>query len=445
MRVSAIGGNSETIVKVENELSVSPQVLPDRKSVLFTSAIQPYTIILHSFESGERKELFVGDTARYLPTGHIVYAVDNDIFAVPFDLDKLEVSGGPVSVVEGVYRGAAPQYAVSDSGTLVYIPGAASGESSYARTLVWVSRKGDEEPIAAEPDDYSYPQISPDGKRVALTTGAIASSDIWIWDLVRKNLTRLTFDASTDMAPLWTPDGERIAFISRREGRGKIYWKAADGTGKVESLGSDYRAAILPIPSSWSGDGRDLVLAGFNYSRGITYDIGALSMESEHEFRSLLKEEYIETEPKVSPNGRWMAYTSNESGKNEVYVRPFPDVDSGGRWQVSTSGGTSPLWAPDGLELFYRNGDAVMAVSVKTEPTFSLETPKTLFQKTYAFLSIENGPLYINSWDISPDGKQFLMLKPAASREEASVAEGPRKINIVLNWFEELKDRVPMD
>lgn len=449
MRISANGGNPEAIVKAENELIISPQILPDGKSVLYTSlslaSTNIYSICVQSLESGERRELFPGNTARYLPTGHIVYAVDNDLFAIRFDPDKLEVISGPVSVVEGIFSGAAPQYAVSNSGTLIYMPGTSADAGASARTLVWVDRNGKEEPIAVPPDLYSHPRISPDGRLVALTVGNITDSDIWIWDLVRKNLSPLTRDPSPDAVPLWTADGKRIAFMSWSGGSGKIYLKSADGTGKVEPLGSDYGGALLSLPSSWSGDGKELVFMGLNLMGAVTYDIGAVEMEGERKFRPLLKEKYLETEPKISPNGQWMAYTSDVSGKNEIYVRPFPDVDSGGKWTVSTGGGTSPLWAPDGRELFYRNGDAVMAVSVKTETTFSPETPKTLFRGTYVSLSSGIAPLSLNSWDISQDGKRFLMLKPGASTGEAPVAAGPRRINVVLNWFEELKGKVPVN
>jgi eukaryotic-like serine/threonine-protein kinase len=165
-----------------------------------------------------------------------------------------------------------------------------------------------------------------------------------------------------------------------------------------------------------------------------------MSMESDQKWRLLLQEKYGEIQPEISPDGQWMAYASDESGWNEIYVRPFPEVDRG-RWQVSTAGGDSPLWSPNGRELFYRNSDAVMAVAIETEPTFRAGKPETLFRGTYTSWSftVEDHP-----WDISPDGKRFLMMKEAASAGKPAAAEGPRKINIVLNWFEELKQRVPV-
>ncbi len=441
MGVSAGGGAPEAIVSVENEIFVSPQILPDGKSILFTRLdAAPYSIMVQSIQTGERKQLLEGDTARYLPTGHILYAFGNDLFAVPFDLNKLELKGGPVLVVEGVYRNfyTAPQYAVSDSGTLIYSPGTTSAAAPDQRILVWVDRNGKEEMIAAPPNGYAFLKISPDGRRVALAVNRTSiRSDIWIWDLTYKTLTRLTdtLDGWANV-PLWTPDGKRIAFMLSRQGSPSgIYIKAADGTGTSEPLSAS-RARLFPW--SWADKGKVLVLEE-NIAGSISNDIGMLLMEGEHKWKPLLREKYSERQPQVSPDGRWMAYTSNESGKNEVYIRPFPEVDRGGRWQVSASGGQSPLWSPDGRELFYRNEDAVMAVSVKTDPGFSLKTAKILFRRAY----FSPGPIEDvgSPWDISPDGKQFLMIKESESA--TLTGEQPRKINIVLNWFEELKQRVP--
>jgi serine/threonine-protein kinase len=254
------------------------------------------------------------------------------------------------------------------------------------------------------------------------------------------------------MVPLWTPDGKRIAFNAYRDESSRLYWKSADNTGKAELLGSDYGEVLVPLPSSWTPDGKILVSTDYAAAGTVSFDIGALSMDGERKSRALLKKKYAETEPKISPDGRWMAYASDRSGMNEIYVRPFPEVDSMGPWQVSTKGGNSPLWSPDGRELFYRNGDAVVAVSVMTDPTFSRETPKTLFRGTYDSFSDSistsstslgvNTIFYLNSWDIHPDGKRFLMLKPAATADNESTPEIPCKINIVVNWFEEWKGRV---
>jgi len=436
MRVSANTGTPEEMIKAEeSEYLIHPQILPDGESVLFTRVTPgQYKITVQSLKSGKRKELFSGDAAQYLPTGHLVYASGNDLFAIAFDLGALEVEGGPITMVQGVFRGGgAAQYAVSDSGTLAYIPTELGVAAGARRALVWVDRKGKEEPLSVPPDDYRYPRISPDGTRVVLAFQEAGNRNIWIWDLVRETLTRVTSDAASDSYPIWSLDGKRIAFFSTRNGKVGVYWKAADGTGEDESLGSVAGLAITPW--SWSADGKSLVL--MESTGGLNYDIGILSMEGDHKRKPLVREKHTDGQPQISRDGRWMAYMSTETGKPEVYVRPFPDVN-GGKWQVSTSGGDSPLWSPDGSELFYRSGDSVIAVPVQTEPVFKPGKPETLFKGAYVSASLQDA----HTWDISPDGRRFLMMK--ATEAVASADEGPRRINIVLNWTEELKRRVPV-
>jgi serine/threonine protein kinase len=460
MRISANGGTPESLVRMsvadagKSGTPVIPQILPDGKTLLFTNAfdlnLANMQIVIQSLKSGERKVLLrSGAGAMYLPTGHLVYGLLNNnilnLLAIPFNLDKLEVTGGSVPVLEGI--GA---FAISDSGTLVYVsPPRIAAESkseagarvavSLGRTLVWVNRQGKEEPLAAAPNEYSFFKISPDGTRVALTVGANPNQDIWIWDVVRETMTRLTFDERDDSVPLWTPDGKRIVYSSNRKAGtpGVIYWKAADGTGEVEKLAPASNRELIPF--SMSKDGKTLALWEITLAPMQT-DIGMLSMEGDHTRKPLLQEKYNEDYPQISPDGRWLAYQSNESGKYEVYVRSFPDVNKGGRWQISTNGGDSPLWSPDGRELFYRSGDSFMAVKVETEPTFRPAKPGVLFRGTYFSTGAR---IDCTLWDISPDGKRFLMMKPPASTGAAPEAAGPRKINIVLNWFEELKQRVP--
>ena len=267
--------------------------------------------------------------------------------------------------------------------------------------------------------------------------GGEENNDVWVWDLARKTLTRLTFEGRHNVAPVWTPDGKRIAFLrgTQSESVG-IYWRAADGTGKDERLISLSDRGFYPY--CWSSDGKTLLGAEDVLANA---DIVMLSMEGNPARKPLLHESYNENQPKISPDGRWMAYSSNESRRSEVYVRSFPDVNRG-RWQVSANGGDSPLWSPDGRELFYRSDDAVMALSVKTEPSFStVGTPRLLFKGTF----LRANPMEGKPWDISPDGKRFLMMKRATPTAAETAAAAPQsKIHIVLNWFEELKQRVPV-
>jgi serine/threonine protein kinase/Tol biopolymer transport system component len=455
MRVSANGGTPELLIKGnlvnfnKEGLPIMPQMLPDGETLIFTNVFDIADgaisqLVIQSLPSGERTVLAKGVwSARYLPTGHLVYGLPNNnilnLFAVPFDLDKPEVTGSSISVLEG-FRVAA----FSDSGTLVYVPHPAVAEGSTSttssgRTLVWVDRQGKEEALGAEPEAYNFLKISPDGTRVALSIQTSGHQDIWIWDIPHETRTRLTFDKADDYNPVWTPDGKRIVFASMRGGGlGGIYWKSATGIGEDELLASKPDRQILPW--SFSRDGKILALKEFTFSyRGA--GIGMLSMEGKREIKELPQEKYTEADPQISPDGRYLAYQSDESGKGEIYVHSFPDVTKG-KWQVSSGGGNSPLWSPDGRELFYRSGDATMAVDIETEPTFKRGNPKTLFRGTY--LSGVSQERALTPWDIHPNGKKFLMIKAPASTGAAPTAAGPRKINIVVNWFEQLKARVPV-
>ncbi|MBN1571305.1 MAG: serine/threonine-protein kinase [Acidobacteria bacterium] len=442
LSISSSGGIPEALIPNEKEMLYSPRLLPDGKTVIYTLGSDPYQVVAQSIRSNQRKVLFAaGDTARYLPTGHIVYALDYSLYAAPFDLNTLQ-AGKPVQVVDGLFRVGhqyMPQYSISSSGALLYVPKAATA-ATLGRTLVWVDRHGNEEPIETQPNLYGSLRISPDGTRVALSAEIDGNTDIWILDLARNNtLRRLTFDKGADGIPLWSRDGQRIAFSSNRQSGISVYWKAADGTGKDEAVAGTAVPATATYPLSWSRDGKTLVLMENFTTAGVyDYGIGALVIEGDRKYKPLLKEKYHEFQPQISPNGRWMAYVSNESGQAQIYVRPFPDVDSG-RWQVSTTGGNSPLWSRDGQELFYRNGNAAIAVAVKTEPSFDIVgTPQPLFRGAYLSQPrrLVNAALQPYLWDVSPDGKRFLMMKEAGTTAST-------RINIVLNWFEELKQRVP--
>jgi len=436
MRISADGGTPELIIKAaENEDLVHPRILPDGKSVMFTRSLPlPWKIMVQSLKSGARKELFQGNNAKYLPSGHIVYALDDDLLAIPFNLDKLEVAGAPVTKVEDVLCQPAANWGLSQSGTLVYIPGIAVEAGLANQIFVWVNRNGKEEPLATAPNDYRSPRISPDGTKIALAVGGKSygmNGDIWIWDIVRETISRLTF--ATGDTPLWTPDGKQIVFSSGRENLFSLYRKSVDGTGEDERLFPVLDRRFFPC--SWSSDARTLVTSETgDYTN---WSIGTLAMGNDRAQKPLLQNGI---QSKISSNGRWMAHTSNESGQNQIYVRPFPGVD-GGRWQISTSGGDSPLWSRDGRELFYRSGDAVVAVPVKTDPGFSFEAPRILFRGTYVSASF-SARLDLNPWDISADGRRFLMLKPLATA--ASAEEILQRLNIVLNWSEELRQQVPV-
>ena len=361
--VSANGGTPELIVEAEaGEQVYGPQVLPGGEWVLFSTRAgatdwDEAQIVVQSVTSGERRVLWEGGSdARYLPTGHLVYALEDVLYGMAFDIDGLEVVGGPVSLIEGIARAAggpggttaAANYGISTGGSLVFLAG---GDAATARQLVWVDREGNEALVAAEPREYLALRLSPDGGRAAVVTSDDGNEDVLIYDLARDIPTRFTFDEGRDNFPVWSPDGERVAFTSSRDGALQVFWKAADGTGEAERLTT---GATSQFSSSWSPDGTTMVLAEVHPERAL--DIAVLSMDGDGATEPLFQTEFVEAFPEVSPDGRWLAYRLNESGQPEVYVRPFPNVQAG-RWQVSQDGGGWPVWAPDG-------GDVPLAVEI---------------------------------------------------------------------------------
>jgi serine/threonine-protein kinase len=433
-RVSGDGGMPELLVKAGETGAVhGPQMLPGGRAVLFTQAVRGATwdqaqIAVESLDTHTRKVVVSGGTdARYVSTGHIVYVVDGSLFAVPFDVDSLETTGGPVPLVEGIpqapanFTGAA-HFDISASGTLVYAAGLGTTE---ARALVWVDRSGKEEPLGAAPRAYVYPRISPDGTRVALDIRD-EMRDIWIWDLARKTLTRLTLDPDLSRLPVWL-DAQRVAFTVTKGGQpgSSVRSQVADGSSPSQPLLDDAKTAWMVTSSS--PDGTRLLVSQATTPN----DIGVVTVGATPGVTRLLAQPFNESNADISPDGRWLAYQSNETGRNEIYVRPFPNV-SGSRTQVSTDGGTRAAWSRDGRELFYIWQDAMMVVPVQTTPGFKAGTPQALFKGDY--LAPQTG----RTFDVSPDGKRFLMIKAAP---EAG-APAQTSIVVVQNWLEELKRRV---
>ena len=329
-------------------------------------------------------------------------------------------------MVEGVLQSENPgcaHYSFSTTGSLVYVP----GHSQSARhTLVWVSRNGAERPLAAPGRDYQSPYLSPDGRRFALGIDEPGGKQqLWIYDLAREALTPFTLEGSANTAAVWAPDGKRIAFYSNKEGPLNLFWQRADGSGELERLTNSEN---LRVPMSFSPDGQLLAFTESNPTTNL--DIWILHLK-DRKSEPFLRTPFRESAPRFSPDGRWLAYTSNESGQTEVYVRPYPGP--GGKWPISTAGGTEPVWNPNGREIFYRSGDKMMAVGVTTQPAFSAGKPRMLFEGKYV-ATTGTKPRY----DVSADGQAFLMFKPVEQDQAA-----PTQINLVLNWTEELKQRVP--
>ena len=329
------------------------------------------------------------------------------------------MKGSSVPILEGVLQSTegVAQFSFSTLGSLAYVRG---GVGATDRVLVWVDRSGKEQPLGVPPQPYVRPSLSPDGERIALTIQG-ANAEIWTYDIPNRRFNRLTFQGPS-ANPVWTPDGKRITFRSNQEGARalNLFWMPADGSGAAERLtASEYDQG----PDSWSPDGKSLVFALLHPTN--SWDLWVLPLDAGRKPYPLLQTRFNEQGGRLSPDGHWIAYMSNESGQSEVYVRPFPGP--GGVWQVSTDGGSNPIWARSG-ELFYLGGGGkMMAVDVETTPTFKAGTPKMLFEGTLA-----------GGFDVTPDGNRFLMIKPS-DQEQA-----PAQIHVVLNWNEELKRRVPV-
>jgi serine/threonine-protein kinase len=445
-RVSADGGEPTVLTTPEQAQHEGnhafPSVLPRGRGVLFTitatGRADSVQVAVLDLKTGQRKTLIRGGgDAQYVETGHLVFVAAGALRAVRFDPVRLEVLGDPVTVVEHVMTkpSGAANYAVSRSGTLVYMPGG-PGDQAPMRSLVWVDRKGHEEPINAPQRSYGPPRVSPDGTRLAFGILDQGNAEIWIWDLARETLRRLTFAPGMDGLPLWTPDSRRIIFMSDRTGVLNLYSQAADGSGPVDRLTT---SAVPQWPTAITPDGT--WLAGFHLlPSAIDAEVIFFPLRPVPAPRAnqppgelLARSRFIGGFAEFSPDGRYVAYQSDESGRLEVYVRPFPQVDRG-RWQISTAGGTRPAWGRNGRELFYLDGsNTFTAAPVQTSgPTFIAGNPAKVFDGKY----IEPNPA--RHYDISPDGQRFLMIKGRAEDPNAT----PASMIVVEHWFDELKQRL---
>lgn len=412
-------------------------MLPGAQAVLFTNIKNPIDdseIVALSLDTGEQKVVVTGGFhGRYVQSGHLLYAVGSTLRAIGFDIDTLEPVGGPISMVDGIVTkgSGGADFGVSETGSLVYVRGA-GGNTSQGRTLVWVDRDGREIVIPAPVSEYDGPRISPDGRYVALAVGG-GNADVMIYDLQRDTSTRFTFEPGRDGYPTWSPDGQRVLFSSDRDGPINIYSKSADGTGQAERLTT---SEAFEYPLSWAVDSDVLVTGNQGGAGGFNITV----LDAENRTEDLLSTEFAEGVAQVSPDGKWIAYQSNESGVFEVYVRPFPNIDDG-KWQISRGTGVEPAWAPNGRELFFRDFGslAMMVVAVATDPTFSPSNPELLFNApSYRVAQVTHG---VRAWDLSPDGDRFLMIREGDAQSTVASAT---PIIFVQDWIEELKERLPM-
>jgi serine/threonine-protein kinase len=434
-RVDAGGGKAEMLITPDREKGElgyhRPHILPGGKAVLFglwTSKGARLGVL--SLATGKRHFFSVGTEAgislgggQYVPTGHVIYVQSGGPMAIPFDLARLEANGSPVPLTENISISAAARgsFAISETGTLVFVV-AYPAENK----LVWVDRQGRTVPAVKESGIYEHPRLSANDKRVTVTSSSEKGGDVMVYDLERGARIRLTVEGSINNFPAWSADGSRITFNTTRAELG-IFWKPADGSGQAEML----LARKYPrLPGSWTRDGKFLAFTEINPKSG--KDIWIFKRDSSVA-SPLLSSPFQEHSPVFSPDGSWLIYVSDESGREEVYATRYPGLDE--KKSISTSGGREPVWSRDGQEVFYRNGDQLIAVPVQLSPAFAIGESRVILEGTWAEGAWQEQSITNADYDVSADGQRFLMVEV----EESSTAS---ELRVVVNWFEELKRHV---
>jgi Tol biopolymer transport system component len=430
MRVSADGGVSEIVTSLDparGELDHhTPRLLPGGKALLFTIHAGPemFRVAVRSLETGEQR-ILVDDAfdAQYVASGHLLFARGNAIYAAPFDVSRLQLTGPERLILEQVYTEPYDGYAglaVANDGTITYAP----ETKSERRALVWVTRDGSIEPLPIPESSYDYPALSPDDKRLAVHIANGTSKNIFLFELATASLTRVTL-GGIESKPIWAPDGKQITYASGKGADRHVFMQPLDGSAPPHSL---YRTHHDVWPAAWTPDMRSLLFVETPPTEFA--DIKVLHLGATPAVEPLLVNDSPEFYPSLSPDGRWLAYVSFEGARSEVYVRT---LHGGAPRQISANGGSHARWSRDGREVFYlRAGGYMMSVPVNLTPALTFGKPVTLFQGRYVATGL--GP---PSYDVTSDGQRFLMVKP--SPEELA----PGRIHVVLNWFEELNRRVP--
>jgi serine/threonine-protein kinase len=440
LRIPSAGGPPTPATDLQNGEQTHrwPQILPGGKAVLFTAsanatAFDTANIEVMSLADHSRKTLVRGGTfGRYLPSGHLVYVNRGTLFAVPFDVDRLEVHGTPAPVLDQVGYNAgqgSAQFDFSQTGTLIYRSGGAGGG---LLTVGWLDSAGKTQPLLAKPGNYGRPSMSPDGQRLALEVTEGSGTDIWVYDWQRDTMTRLTFTGNANL-PLWSPDGRYIAFRVLGEG---MYVIRSDGSGKPEPL---TQSKNPQYPWSFTPDGKRLVFS--EQDSKTARDLWTVPLESDSGgLRGGKPEVFLQTprneeDPALPPDGRWMAYVSDESGTYQVYVRAFPD--KGGKWQISNNGGHFPMWSRTGHELLFEALDNHIMVAAYTEKgdSFVADKPRAWSEKQIG------GVIGNKNVDLAPDGKRIVALMPVET-EEAQKARN--HVTFLMNFFDEVRRKVPV-
>ena len=393
-------------------------------------------VAMLDLQNGNRKILLGGGShAHYVSSGHLVYVSAGTLRAVGFNAATLTTRGNSVPIIPNVQmtNPGGMDAVVAQDGTLAYVPG---GIGPVQTRLVWVDRENKETIIPAPTLNYTYPRLSPDGTLIAFWRPG--QGNIWVWDLTRSAMTRVTLDpVFQDSFPVWTPDGRRIIFSSRRmdSQAANIFWQAANGTGPTERLTQSTRQQS---PTAITPDGSRIIFTEAGDTTGD--DVMQLQLDPTHKIAPLIQTSFSERNATVSPDGRWLAYEAEDSGQVEIYVRPYPDVNSG-RWQVSTGIGSQPLWSGNGRELFYVTRSGLMRVTVQEGPAWVATSPSQVVPFTPAYEIGPNNPgLPGRTYALSSDGQRLLAVKnvPSASQESS-----PRQIVVVQHFDEELTRLLP--
>jgi len=436
-RIPSAGGPPTPVTDLQNGEQTHrwPQILPGGKAVLFTAhtalaGFDTANIEVMSLVDHRRKTLVRGGTfGRYLPSGHLVYVNRGTLFAVPFDVNRLEVHGTPAPVLDQVSYSpgvGSAELDFSQTGTLIYRSGGTGGGRGFL-TVAWLDGAGKVQPMLAKPGAYARPSLSPDGQRLALD---VSGTDIWVYDWQRDTMTRLTFTGNAG-APLWSPDGRYVAF--RVAGAG-MFVTRSDGAGKPQPL---TQSKNNQLPWSFTPDGKQLAFWDLTSEAG--NGIWTVPLESDSAgLRAGKPEVFLQTPaderyPSFSPDGRWIAYSSDESGTFQVYVRAFPD--KGGKWQISNSDGVYPMWSRNGHELFFEaldNHIMVAAYTVKDD-SFVADKPRVWSEK-----QLGGDANILKNVDLAPDGKRIVALMPA---ETAEGQKAQSHVTFLMNFFDEVQRR----
>ena len=441
MRASVNGGQAEVIAAVKPpEIADNPQILDNGRALLFGLSTETgpdrwdkAQIVVQVLKSGERKTLITGGSdAHYLPTGHIVYANSGNLFAIPFDLGALDVKGSPISVVEGVRRAnanGAAQFSLSGTGSLIFISGPVSAANPMTGIALLDRKKEMIEPLKVQPKAYAYPRVSPDGTRVALSVDdGGKDANVWIQDLVGSAAPRKLTLGGANRFPIWSEDGNWIAFQSDREGDLGIFRQRTDGTGTVERL-TRPEQGVAHIPDSWQPHTQEFAFTAIKGGEGT---LRIFSIANKKETVLVQMPSAFIARSAFSHDGKWLAYQSNETGTNQVFVQPFPPT--GAKYYVVNGG--HPFWSQNDNELFFNSGPGQWSVvNIKIAPSFSFSVPSLVTNG----LGNTSPTRFPRQADILPDGRLIGVIDP--DQAQTGIPNAPQ-INVVLNWFEDLRQRM---